>query len=298
MSRLIASSALPATMTLAALGAWAGGRQEKGFELVELTESVTCIVLTGGGGNLGAIEGNGELLVIDSNLARAKEAVLEGIEAASELPVRWLVNTHWHGDHTGNNAAVAGDGTILAHVNVRRRVSGDPGIAGRTSTLAAGNWPDVTYEEGASLYLGSEEVRLVHVPTAHTDGDTLVVLEGQKVVHMGDVFFNGRFPFIDVTSGGDVSGLIAAVERALELCDETWQIIPGHGPVARRADLEAYHAMLVECAGRVKAARAEGKGALEMRDAGLLDDYAAEWGGGFVDAGRFIDSIFASFEDD
>ncbi|MFT4540094.1 MAG: cyclase [Planctomycetota bacterium] len=233
-------------------------------------------------------------MVGDSQLPGSREDVVSGVLESGEGQVRYLINTHWHGDHVSNNLQIAGDVPVLSHTNVRRRLVCDSTIGGRVGGNAPpGAWPHLTYDDSIALHLDGEEIEVRHYASVHTDGDSVVFFKTSGVVHMGDLFFNGLFPFIDVQSGGGVQGVIDAVESILKEVGEM-KIIPGHGPLATRADLETYLAMLKDCKGRVERAIADGKEALEMRDAGLVDDYAKDWALGFIGADRFIDLLYAS----
>lgn len=284
--------ALGFAATLAAFSVSSEPAQEPAFSVHPVAGRVSYF--EGAGGNIGIWNGETGRLIIDSQYSSAREKVVNGVLDAGEGPVRYLINTHWHGDHVGNNAQLAGDAPILAHTNVRRRLASDPEIGGKVGGEAPrGAWPQLTFDDGIALHLEDEEIEVRHYPNAHTDGDSVVFFRTSGVVHMGDILFNRRFPFIDVESGGSVQGVLDALDALLAEVGEM-KIIPGHGPLATRADLLAYRAMLADCYGRVKAAMAKGQGALEMRDAGLVDDYAKDWAWGFIDAGRFIDLLYAS----
>jgi glyoxylase-like metal-dependent hydrolase (beta-lactamase superfamily II) len=172
--------------------------------------------------------------------------------------VRFVVNTHWHGDHTGGNEAMGSRGAVIvAHSNVRQRMSSEQFIAALNDKVPAsppGALPVVTFEDGVALHLNGDTLHVVHVANAHTDGDSMVHWQKANVLHMGDTFFHKfSLPFIDLSSGGSIDGLIAAVDKGLAASNETTRIIPGHGPVASRAELVAYRAMLVDIRAKVAA---------------------------------------------
>jgi glyoxylase-like metal-dependent hydrolase (beta-lactamase superfamily II) len=249
-------------------------------------------MITGQGGNLGVSAGPDGVLLIDDQFAPLAPKIQASLAALAEAAgldsgaPRFLINTHHHGDHTGGNAIFGEAATILAHANVRARLL----APGRGEPMVAAGLPVVTYADGLSLHFNGEEIRLVHLPRGHTDGDTAVFFTGSKVVHVGDLFFNGRFPFIDIDGGGSIAGYLEGIQLVLDLTDANTRYIPGHGPLASRADLEALHAMLIDAQGLVRGALAEGKSADDMKAAKLLEKYAA-WGWGFVDAGRMIDTL-------
>ena len=191
--------------------------------------------LLGGIGNTVVSLGEQGMLVCDTKLARDGDALDAALAEMSELLPVYVVNTHWHGDHTGNNGRYAANATIVAQENVRRRLAGDASIGGRVAReVVEEGLPDVTFERGAKLHFNGEEVELLHVPNAHTDGDTVVWFKGSGVVYMGDVYFQAAYPFVDLASGGSVDGVIAGVEAVLARAPEGTRFAPGHGEVSGR----------------------------------------------------------------
>jgi glyoxylase-like metal-dependent hydrolase (beta-lactamase superfamily II) len=238
--------------------------------------------LEGRGGNIGVCAGEDGVLMIDDQFEDMATKIRTAVAGIAAQPLELLINTHHHGDHTGGNASLGGEVTILAHENVRRRLlsEGKP----------KGALPVITYEDGIGIHFNGEDIRVFHVPKAHTDGDSVVRFQGANVVHMGDLFFAGRFPYVDIDAGGSVSGLEAAVRQiAAELPDDV-KIIPGHGPLSTKADLARYLEMLERVQALVAEALEAGQTAADMKAAKLLDEYAA-WGTGFIDAERFIDIL-------
>ncbi len=213
-------------------------------------------VLFGQGGNIGVSYGPDGTVLVDDQFAPLTPKIQAAVAALGATPVRFLINTHWHGDHTGGNENFGKAGAlIMAHDNVRVRLAAGASSGGRTIPPAPKvALPVVTYEQGIKLHLNGDEVRTVHVHDAHTDGDSIVIWKAANVVHMGDLFFNRvTLPFIDLNSGGSAKGLVGAIDTALTLTDDRTKIIPGHGPMATRADLVAYRAMLVDVIGKVEA---------------------------------------------
>ncbi len=222
----------------------------------------------------GAYE-NGIVLVDDqfAPLAPKIEAALAGI---SGKPVRFVLNTHFHGDHTGGNQIFGLKATIIAQDNVRKRIAADDrfdGTPGKHAPKEA--LPIITFDHAVSVHLNGEEIRRIHFPAGHTDGDTIILFMGSKVVHMGDDFFNGTFPFIDLASGGSLKGYIAAVEGVLPKIPDDAKVIPGHGPLGTKADLEAFLAMLKETSAIVEKEIGEGKSLEQLQKENVLAAYDA-----------------------
>lgn len=206
--------------------------------------------------NVLVVAGDSGVLLIDDQRGSDVEETRAAIDQAYRLPIVEVVNTHWHLDHAGGNARLAEAGAlIVAQSNVAKRLKVDQYMSAYKKLIPAspaGAWPKQSYDRAMTIRFGSETVRLVHVANAHTDGDTLVKLAHANVIHMGDVFFNGIFPFIDLDSGGSIQGLIRAVDAALAMSNGATRFIPGHGAIATRADLAAYRAMLADVAANVR----------------------------------------------
>lgn len=251
--------ALTAFASLAFLAAPAFAQRD--FSAVEVKiERIApgVAVLFGAGGNIGLSYGADGNVIVDDQYAPLSEKIVAAIATVDPDPVRFVVNTHWHGDHTGGNEAMGNRGAvILAHTNVRTRMSSEQFIAAlndKVPASPAGALPVVTFEDGVTLHLNGDTLHVVHVADAHTDGDSLVHWQQANVLHMGDTFFNKvTLPFIDLSSGGSIDGLIAAADKGLAWSNEATRIIPGHGPVATRAELAAYRAMLVDIRSKVAA---------------------------------------------
>lgn len=220
-------------------------------------------VLEGAGGNVAVFVAEEGVLLVDDKLAPATADVKAAVGAITGKPIRFVVNTHWHRDHSGGNEALAGDGSVIvAHENVRKRMSVDGFIAvfGRkTQASPPRALPVVTFTQDVTFHLGGETISVVHVEGAHTDGDSLVRFHQANALHMGDCFLPGSFPVIDSVNGGSFPGLIAAVDKALGLADAQTRIVPGHGPVSTREELQDWRTMLATLYERVSRAVAEGK---------------------------------------
>lgn len=206
-------------------------------------------VIHGAGGNIGVSAGPDGVFVIDDQYPNSAAANLAKIQEIAGAGPRYLVNTHWHGDHAGGNAAFAEAGTmIFAHENVRKRLSGEVSSLGLDGKPAATSpeiaWPVVTFTQGFDFHLNGETIRVKHVSASHTDGDAMVLFAEPNVLHMGDLFFNGIFPVIDLGSGGSVRGYLQVMKETHAQVNDATRIIPGHGEVATKADLARQIAML------------------------------------------------------
>jgi glyoxylase-like metal-dependent hydrolase (beta-lactamase superfamily II) len=255
-------------------------------------------LVTGRGGNIVASSGDDGLFLVDDQYAPLTERIQAALEEITDQPVRFVINTHWHGDHVGGNENFAQAGAvIIAHQNVRSRMSSDQFMAAFNRTVPASPpkaLPVVTFTEGVTLHLNGNDVQIIHVANAHTDGDALVYFRNDNVLHMGDIHFNGLYPFIDLGSGGGSHGVIAAVERALELADDETVVVPGHGPLSNRAELAAYGAMLSGFRDRIAALKAEGLSLEEVVAAQPTAEFDERLGGGFIPPARLIGSIYDS----
>lgn len=243
-------------------------------------------MLTGSGGNIGVSVGADGVVVVDDQFAALVDKIRAAIAEVSDKPVRMVLNTHWHFDHTGGNELLAGGGAlVIAHENVRKRMSAgqfNEFFQSETPPSPAGALPVVTFTSDVTLHLNGQTIEIEHVPTAHTDGDAIVWFRELNAVHMGDTYFNGFYPFIDFGSDGNIRGMVAAVENALERMDANTQVIPGHGPLSNAAELRAYHDMLKAVTERMEALMAQGKDVEAIVAAKPTAAFDAEWGDGFI----------------
>jgi cyclase len=255
-------------------------------------------MLTGRGGNLALSVGKSGAFLIDDQYAPLSDGILAAVKAITPEPVRFVLNTHWHSDHTGGNENMGRAGALLvAHENVRRRMSTEQFSATFGNTTPAspeGALPIVTFTDAVTFHWNGDVIRAYHVPPAHTDGDTIVHFERADVVHMGDIFFNGTYPYIDVSSGGRIDGVIAAVDRVLGAVGPATNIIPGHGPLATKADLEAYRDTLVTLRGRIAGLKALGKTREEAIAAKPTADHDAKLGTGFMKPDVWVGLVYDS----
>ena len=287
-----------ATLLLAAACSPAAAQQN--LDKVEIkVERVApgVAVLFGAGGNIGVSHGADGNVLIDDQFAPLVPKIAAAVRSLDPDPIAFLINTHWHFDHTGGNEALGKAGTVIvAQDNVRRRLAVDT-VSPRFGTIKAvgkTGLPVITFTRDISFHLNGDRLQVVHVPHAHTDGDSLVYWTGANVLHMGDVFFHrASFPFIDRESGGSIDGVIAAVRRGLALVRPGGKVIPGHGPVATRAELQAYHDMLVDIRARVAAQLRLGR----SKAAVIASRPAAAYAGrvasdGFIKPDDFVGGIY------
>ncbi len=259
-------------------------------------------MLAGAGGNLGVLAGPDGVLLIDDEYAPMSKKIRAAVAKLSAEPIRYILNTHWHGDHTGGNESLGRSGAvILAHEEVRKRMSTDSFQPSRDRTIPASPreaLPVVTYDEGITLHLNGHTIDVRHVDPAHTDGDSIVHFREADVLHLGDIYFSGLYPFIDLASGGRVDGVIAAVDRALGIAGPKTRIIPGHGPLSTRADLEGYRKMLISVRDRVRKLIDEGLDLEAVLAAGPSADFDVELGGGFLSPESFVSIVYGSLTAD
>ena len=243
-------------------------------------------MLTGAGGNIGVSAGEDGVLIIDDQFAPLAEKIAAQLgELGSDKP-KYVINTHYHGDHTGSNAFFHSHkgATILAHENVRVRLANDEKI--KPEAL-----PTITYEDGIKIYFNGETLHVMHLAVGHTDGDSVVWFEQPNVMHTGDLFFNGRFPYIDQGAGGNVEGYMDSVKQLLAKIDDETVIIPGHGDISNKQEYSAFLAMLSETFSYVKALKQDGKTLDEVKAMGL-DDKWADWSWNFINEEKWITTLY------
>lgn len=235
-------------------------------------------MLLGPGGNIGVSVGEDGVFVIDDKFSRFADQIIGQIRGITDAPIRYVINTHYHGDHSGANAEMKETGAVVvAHDNVRKRMgmSFENKAFGRTvNAVDEALWPDLTYSENATFHFNGQTVEAIHTPSAHTDGDSILYFKEANILHMGDNFFLGLFPYIDVDGGGSLAGMIASHERALELVNDETKIIPGHGPLAVKDDLIKTLQMLKTIEKRVKDEVKRGASLDDILKKDILADYA------------------------
>ncbi len=271
------------------------------IEALEVRDGI--YMLTGSGGNIGLSVGEDGAFLIDDQFAPLTEKILAAVAEVTDQPVRFVLNTHWHGDHMGGNENMGEAGAlIVAHDNVRERLSTTWTRMrnGQETTIEPqpdGALPVVTFSETATFHWNGHTLKAVHSPHAHTDGDAIIYFEDANVVHMGDVYFAGGYPFIDTSSGGSIDGVIHAMSQVLEWADGETRIIPGHGALADRAKLQATRDMLLSIRDRVRAAMRDGRSLSEIQALGVTSEWDAEFGNGFIDAEGIVAAIYESLSE-
>jgi cyclase len=270
------------------------------WEAVEITTRQVApgvYMLMGRGGNLGVSVGDDGVFLIDDQYAPLTDKIVAAIRAISDGPIRFVINTHWHGDHTGGNENLGKTGTlIVAHDNVRRRMSVDQFIAGLDLQVAASPQaalPVVTFSETVTFHLNGDELYVFHVEHAHTDGDAVIHFRESNVVHAGDIYFAGGYPFIDVSSGGSIDGTIAAVDQVLALVDDDTAIIPGHGELSNKAELSEYRAMLAGVRDAIAAEIAKGASVDEVVAARPTAPWDEQWGSAWTNPEQFTRHVYS-----
>ena len=251
-------------------------------------------MLQGAGGNIGLIVGDDGAFIVDDQFAPLTDKIKAAVATVTDKPVRFVVNTHWHGDHTGGNERWGSAGSlIIAQDNVRRRMGSPQERNGRiTPAASAKALPVVTFADSITLFLNADSIRVIHVRSAHTDGDALIYYTKANVLHMGDTFFRGSYPFIDGASGGNVNGIVDAADKALAMINNDTKVIPGHGPLSTKADLQEYRRVVATVRDRVKAMVLQGKSLTEVAASKPTAEFDAQWGRGFINGDTFVDGVF------
>lgn len=251
--------------------------------------SGSIYMLTGAGGNLGASVGEDGIILIDDQYAPLAPRIRAALADLSEQDILYVLNTHWHGDHTGGNEFFGEIAPVVSHHNVRKRLA--EGSAARNIEPApAEALPVLTFGDDLTLHLNGEEIRAIHLPHGHTDGDIVIWFPESNVIHMGDHYFQGMFPFIDLASGGSVRGMIRNVASVIEMVPADVQIIPGHGNLSNLTEMKRYLAMLEETSAVVSKALEEGQTFEQMREAKLLAEWD-DWSWNFISTDRYLQTL-------
>jgi cyclase len=294
---------LPPLLPCLLLTASVASAQEQDFSKVEVKTvpvAGSVSMLQGSGGNIAVLVGPDGVLIVDDEYAPLVPKIKAAVAKLSPKPIRFVVNTHWHGDHTGGNALLGTDGAVIvAQDNVYKRLSTEQmnGFSKKTMPAApAAALPLVTYADGVTFRFDGEEVQVLHVAPAHTDGDSVIWFKKANVVHMGDNFFNGLYPFIDFGSGGSIDGMVADVDLILGRIDDSTKVIPGHGPLASKADLKKFRDMLATISGRVKKAIQDGKTLDQIIAMKPTAEFDAAWGHGFLKPEDFVGLVYSGLK--
>ena len=253
-------------------------------------------MLQGSGGNIGVSVGTDGILIVDDQFAPLADKIKAALKTLGDGKLKFVLNTHWHGDHTGGNVVFGPEAPIIAHDNVRKRLATEQKSEFFKRTTPASPkeaLPVITFGQSLSVHFNGEEIRVIHFPQGHTDGDSVIFFSNSNVVHMGDDFFAGRFPFVDLESGGTVQGLVKNVGEIIAKLPADVKIIPGHGPISSLDDLKQYHRMLTETMTVVQKKMAEGKTVEQIKSEGLADEWKP-WGTGFIKTDVWLETIYRS----
>lgn len=274
-------------------------RAQRDFSKVEIKATPVAgnvHMLEGSGGNIGVSVGSDGILIIDDQFAPLADKIREALRKLGSDKPRYILNTHWHGDHVGGNEAFGRDGAIIAHDNVRKRLATKQELFGEAvEPLGKVGLPVITFNQTLTVHFNDEEVRLVHMPKGHTDGDCIVFFTKSNVVHMGDHMFAGMFPFIDLDHGGDVEGMTRNVAAVIELAPQGAKFIPGHGPLSTLDDVKKFHQMLVESTQLVREKMAAGKTLDQIKAEGVPPQWQS-WGEGFIKTDRWLETVHKSLQ--
>ena len=272
--------------------------QDDKVEYIPTPLSDTVTMLKGQGGNIAVSAGEDGVFIIDDQLKPLTDQLLAAIREIDDRPIRFVINTHYHGDHVGGNEALGKAGSVIvAHDNIRVRMASDQFnhfFDETTPAYPKEALPVVTFSDRVTLHMNGEPVTAHHVPRGHTDGDSIVHFQDSNVLHMGDIFFNGLYPYIDLDGGGTIGGMIAAVDLGIVLSDEETRVIPGHGPLSDRAGLVEYRQFLVTARDNVQALIDEGMSLQEVIAAKPTEDWDQELGGIWITPEQLVTFIFNS----
>jgi len=281
-----------------ALASWlvpAGAQQDFSDVSIKSTHVAGKVyMLEGRGGNIGVSIGEDGVLIVDDQFALLSGKIREAIEKLGPGKLKFVLNTHWHADHVGGNPSFGKEATIVAHTNVRKRLTTKQELFGRVvEPMEKDGLPVVTFDQSLSIHFNGEEIKVLHFPRGHTDGDSVILFTGSNVVHMGDHLFAGTFPFIDLEHGGDVEGFTRNVERLIEQLPADMKVIPGHGPLGTIDTVKTFHRMLVETTDVVRKSIALGKSLAEIQTEGVPAEWQG-WGAGFIPTDRWLETIHKS----
>jgi len=274
--------------------------QEKPVEFITFQLSDTVYMLKGRGGNVGISTGEDGLYIVDDQLRPITSQLLAAIRKVSNKPIRFVINTHYHADHVGGNEALGETGTVvIAHDNIRKRMTTEQVSIFRQETTPPypkGALPVLTFNDRMSLHLNGETATAYYVASGHTDGDSIIHFPVSNVIHMGDMFFNGLYPYVDLDAGGSMQGLIEAADLALSMADESTRIIPGHGPLGMTEDLKNYRDYLVEASTNVQELIDKDRTLEQIIAAKPTSEWDEELGKTWITPAQFVTFIYNSLE--
>jgi len=283
---------LTLVVSLFAAAAIAGEQDFSKVEIKVTKVAGAVYMLEGMGGNIGVCAGEDGIVIVDDQFAPLAKKIRQALKGISDKPLKFVINTHFHGDHAGGNPEFSSEATIIAQDNVRKRLQEGGTVAGSNVKPAAKEaLPVVTFSDRATVHVNGEDIRAIHFPHGHTDGDSVIFFPKANVVHMGDDFVTYGFPFVDANSGGSVAGMIEGCEKVLSMTSPDVKIIPGHGPLSTAEDLRKFLDMLKATRGLVSDAAKAGKTAEQMKAEHLLAKYE-ELGKGFIKTDAWIDLLY------
>jgi len=275
------------------------------FDQVQITTDKLAdnvYMLVGRGGNMGVSVGEDGVFIVDDQFAPLTDKIKKAIAAISDKQIRLVLNTHWHFDHTGGNENIGEAGSIIvAHENVRKRLSSEQFIEFFKKKVPATKkvgLPIITFTKDITFHLNNDTIHVFHVSYAHTDGDVIVYFQESNVIHMGDIYFSGMYPFIDLSSGGSVKGVIAAINQVLPLIDKKTGVIPGHGPRSNKAKLEIYRDMLATISKQISQLIKAGKTIEEIIADKPTQNFDSVFGKGIISADKFVEILFKDLSEE
>ena len=286
-------------LTVSLLFAISAHAQTTDWSKVEVKASKVAgniYMLQGAGGNIGVSVGDDGILIVDDQYAPLADKIRAALKGIADKKLRFILNTHWHGDHTGGNEILGPEAPVIAHDNVRKRMSTEQKstVFNRTTPPSPKQaLPIITFNQTLTVHFNGEEIRAIHFPQGHTDGDSVIFFTASNVVHLGDDFFAGRFPFVDLDSGGTVEGLIKNIGELVGRIPADAKLIPGHGPISTLDDLKKYHGMLQQTTEIVRQKIAAGKTVDQIKTEGLPAEWQP-WGTGFISTERWVETIYRS----
>lgn len=286
------------TTLLATIGSVSA--QDNKVEFTRFQLSDTVYMLMGAGGNVGISTGADGLYIIDDQIKPVTSQLLDAIKEINDAPIRFVINTHYHGDHTGGNETIGGEGAvIISHDNIRNRMNSEQVnifLGNTTPAYPAQALPVLTFNDQMSLHLNGESATAYYVANGHTDGDSIIHFPVSNVIHMGDMHFNGLYPFVDLDAGGSIQGMIAAADLGLSLANESTHIIPGHGPLATVEDLKNYRTYLAKATANVQKLIDQGLDLQQAIAAKPTKEWDESLGKAWITPAQFVTFIYNSLK--
>lgn len=288
---------LATTLLVTALTCGAQAQQDFSKVEIKVTKvSGNVYMLEGAGGNIGVSVGPDGILIVDDQFAPLADKIKTALKSLGTGRLKFILNTHWHGDHTGGNVVFGPEAPVIAQTNVRKRMSTEQRsefFKNTTPPSPKEALPVITFDDSLSVHFNGEEIRVIHFPQGHTDGDSVIFFTASNVVHLGDDFFSGGFPFVDLESGGSVQGLAKNIGEIIPKLPPDVKLIPGHGPLSTVDDLRAYQRMLIETTDIVRKKMVAGKTLEEIKTEGLPEEWK-RWGAGFIKTDQWLEIVYKS----